>query len=76
MAINNNEVRTKPHLVTVRQFCEQYPWPTESAVRAYIYRAEEKGLTDAFIRVGRRVLIDAEKFFELIREEGNDHGLS
>jgi hypothetical protein len=56
------------HLLTVAQFCEAYHWPNQSAMRAYIFRAKEYGLSDAFIRVGRRVLIDPEKFFTLIKQ--------
>lgn len=59
----------KHHFLTVKQFCAQYPWPTESAMRSYIYRAEELEMTDAFLRVGRRVLIDVNKFFSVIQKE-------
>jgi len=59
--------KTIPNILTVKQFCAQHPWPTESAMRSYIYRADELGLSDAFIRVGRRVLIDVDIFFELIK---------
>lgn len=55
-------------LLTIRQLCSMYSWPSESALRAYIYRAEELGIEDAFVRVKRRVLINPEKFFLLIRQ--------
>lgn len=59
-----------PQLLTVRQFCDSYPWPTSSGMRAMIYKAEELGLSDAFIRIGRRVLVDVNRFFMLIKERG------
>lgn len=79
---SSNEVSTKeveenlgssiPKILTIKQFCMQFPWPSESGIRSYIYRAEEFAMTDAFIRVGRRVLIDANKFFEIIQRGGKD----
>lgn len=52
---------------TIRQFCEAYRWPSESAMRAYIHRADELGIGEAFSRVGRRVLVLPKKFFALIQ---------
>jgi hypothetical protein len=62
------EIYLERPLLTVPQFAERYSWPSESAMRAYIYRADQLGITDAFIRFGRRVLIDPIKFFELLRQ--------
>jgi hypothetical protein len=55
-------------LLTIKQFCEVYPWPSESAMRAYVYRAAELGISDAFLRVRRRVLIMPQIFFSLIKQ--------
>ena len=52
--------------LTTKQFNEIYPWPSKSALAAYIHRAEELGLTDAFMRVRRRVLVSPSRFFKLI----------
>jgi hypothetical protein len=53
--------------LTIRQFCASFPWPSESALRAYIYKSSELGISEAFIRVKRRVLIQPSTFFSLIR---------
>ncbi len=55
-------------LLTIRQFCAKYPWPSESAMRSYIYRADVLGISEAFVRVGRRVLIMPNNFFLLIKQ--------
>jgi len=60
-------------LITLKQFCSIFSWPSESAMRAYIYRASELGLKDAFVRVSRRVLVDPQKFFCLIRKLEQSH---
>jgi len=80
---SSNEVSSKdvkenlessiPKLITVKQFCEQYPWPSESGIRSYINRAEELAMTDAFIRVRRRVLVNVDKFFKIIQKGGKNY---
>lgn len=54
-------------LLTCKQFCQKYPWPSISGLRAYIYRSIELGLSEAFIRAKRRVLIKPITFFRLIQ---------
>jgi hypothetical protein len=58
--------------MTIRTFCERYSWPSEAAMRAYVHRAPKLGLTEAFIRVNRRVLVDPQTFFSLIKEANNN----
>ena len=58
-----------PSFVTIKQFCVRYPWPSESAMRAYVSRAARFGLENAFVRVGGRVLVNPEKFFLAIQDQ-------
>jgi hypothetical protein len=44
------------------------PVETEDQLRWLQRTAEEKGLTSAFIRIGRRVYLDPVKFHELVRQ--------
>jgi len=53
-------------LLTVRQFAANYPWPSQSALRALIYHNK---IDKAVVRSGRRVLINEEKFFEILQGE-------
>jgi hypothetical protein len=66
----------KHQLIPIRIFCSRFPWPSEAAMRSYIYRAHELGISNAFVRVRRRVLVDPEKFFFLIKqiESRSDQG--
>lgn len=52
--------------VPVKVFASQVRWPSESAMRSYIFKAKELGLDSAFLRVGRRVLVNPKRFFNLI----------
>lgn len=69
----------QPH--TTKQFSSKYPAFTEAALRNLIFKAERRqstsgeipgnGLADAgaVVRIGRKVLIDEEKFFEWVRHQ-------
>ena len=43
------------------------PFETEHAARWAFRQANHTGLSDAFIRIGRRVYIDVGRFHELVR---------
>lgn len=56
-------------LFTVRDFCEKNPsWPSESALRAIILDAAwgQNKFQTAFKRIGRRVLVDEEEFWNCV----------
>ncbi|HEY3658933.1 MAG TPA: hypothetical protein VGL34_28520 [Steroidobacteraceae bacterium] len=58
-------------LETINQFADTnakanlYP-STRWAVRGMLRYREAHGITEAFVRVGRRVLIDRQRFYELL----------
>lgn len=56
--------------LTVRELAEAPGWPTESALRAMIFNADSNGLAPAIKRVGRRVLIDVERFWAWVDGQG------
>jgi hypothetical protein len=58
-------------LLTIKQFCEVFPWPSQAGLRSLIFRAGDLGLDEAFIRCGRRRLVDPKIFFQKIREIQN-----
>lgn len=49
-------------LRTVRQLADECPALTERTLRYWLSRADELGLEQAVIRVGRKVMIDADRF--------------
>jgi len=63
-------------LMTVKQFCSAHPAFTEGGLRFLIFRAKPthtsrgvepgNGFNPALRRIGRRVLIDEERFFRVI----------
>ena len=52
-------------LRTVKQFAERHPFLTESSLRFQIFNRASNGLepSGAIIRLGRKILIDEERYF-------------
>ena len=60
-----------PTLLTVKQLPQKHPAFTEGAVRMYIFNRSQNGLADAgaIVRIGRKVLINEEKWFAWIESQ-------
>lgn len=54
--------------LTIKQWTFAHPWPSERALRAYIYKSGANGFDKVFIRVGKRILIDEKAFFDWVKE--------
>lgn len=57
----------KSQFLTLEQFAQKNPWPQESTLRNLYYKRKSNGLEKAFIKVGRRIIVDEEMFFALIK---------
>ena len=57
-----------PNLLTVPQFAEQYAAFSVGGLRWQIFNSEKNGLKEAgaIIRIGRKILIDVEKYFQWV----------
>jgi len=56
-------------LLSVTQFCEQNPAFSHGGLRWLLFHRQQNGLDRAVVRVGRRVLIDVDKFFTWVDEQ-------
>lgn len=56
-------------LRTIRQFSEKHPAFPQGGLRAIRFNSAQNGFADAFVTVGRKVLIDEERFFEIVAEQ-------
>lgn len=86
-SISSNGAATKSArtVFTVAQFAERHPAFSQAALRNLIFKADERegangkisgnGLIEAgaLIRIGRKVLIDEDRFFVWVDEQ-NDRG--
>jgi hypothetical protein len=60
-----------PEYLTVSQWGDHFSWPPKGGLRHLIFNAERNGFKRAIKRVGRRVLIDTQKFWEIVGEQGD-----
>jgi hypothetical protein len=63
--------QTTPNYLTVNQFVNQHPAFTLGGLRAWIFNSNTNGLKDsgAIVRIGRKVLINSEKFYAWIESQ-------
>lgn len=72
--MSNAPARLTPRLVPVSKWATIHGWPSEAALRYYIFHAETNGFDRVIKRVGRRVLIDEANFFEWVDERTQEAG--
>ena len=59
---------SNPKLQTVKQFVKENPAFTAGGIRLQIFNENSNGLKEAgaIIRIGRKVLIDADRYFDWV----------
>lgn len=72
---------TQRTLLTVRQFAEKHPAFTQGSLRNLIFNAQPRvtrkatipgnGFDACLVRVGRKILIDQEKFFAWVDQQNS-----
>ncbi len=55
---------------TVKQLVEKHPYLTESSVRWMLFNRKTNGLSKAVTKLGKKVLIDDQKFAEWVESHG------
>jgi hypothetical protein len=59
-------------LLTLKQFSDKYPWPSVTSLRNWNFRSQRdrrlKPLQKCFKKVGSRLLVDEESFFQAVSE--------
>ncbi len=61
---------------TVKQFCQKHPAFTEGGLRHFIFYKNSNGLdkSGAIVRLGRKVLINEQKWFEWLESQNKQEG--
>ncbi len=67
--MEQNEVKRR-RLIPVTKWDQYHPWPPIGGLRHLIFYEKENGFSYCLVRLGRRVLIDEEKFFEWAAKMG------
>lgn len=58
-----------PKFLTVKQYAERYPYPSESSLRWLLFNSSANGLESAVIRVGRRIILDLDALNTWLRSQ-------
>ena len=58
-------------LIPTTKWNEHHEWPPIGGMRWLIFNAETNGFKSAFVRVGRRVLVDEAEFFRCVERNNN-----
>ena len=56
-------------LLTIRQFSERHPAFPQGGLRALRFNQHSNGFAPAFVSVGRKVLIEEARFFEIVNQQ-------
>jgi hypothetical protein len=59
---------TETQFIPVPDWNKHYEWPPTGGMRHIIFHATSNGFEDAFVRVGRRILIDRKRFWEIVEQ--------
>lgn len=62
--------QTIRRFIPVTQWHEYHPWPPIGGLRHLIFHAESTGFDRVLKRVGRRILLDEQAFFEWLDAAG------
>jgi hypothetical protein len=60
---------TQPRLIPVTKWPEHHEWPTVAAIRHLIFNEQQNGFHSVVRRVGKRVLIDEQAFFNWVEQQ-------
>ena len=63
-------ISSNSKLFTVKQWTSYHPWPPIGGLRHLIFHSKTNGFYKVIRKVGRRVLIDENAFFEWINTHG------
>jgi len=58
--------KEEKRLIPIPAWNQYHLWPTEAGLRYYIFNAEFNGFDKVIKRIGRRILIDEEAFFNWV----------
>jgi len=64
-------VSPAPRLIPLVDWNKHHAWPPQGGLRHMMFNRKRLGFGNAFIKCGRRVLIDEAEFFQCVRNSGH-----
>ena len=68
----NQQESGKPKLIPLSEWNRYHVWPPQGGLRHLVTHKVANGFAPAFVKVGRRVLIDEAKFFECVARKNEE----
>lgn len=65
-----------PRLIALTDWPKHHEWPPIGGLRHLMFHRQKNGFASAFVKVGRRVLVNEQEFFDCIARQGGSHGAS
>ena len=62
-------MQTQTRLIPITDWNQFHPWPPAGGLRHLRQRQSAKGFESAFVKIGRRVLVDEQRFFECVARQ-------
>lgn len=69
METNENPTIMHSRLIPVTKWQEYHMYPTLGALRALIFKAKENGFDKVIRRIGGRVLVNEDAYFQWVEEQ-------
>lgn len=69
-AENAGAVSLVPRLIALTDWPKHHEWPLIGGLRHLMFYREKNGFASAFVKCGRRVLVDEVEFFNCVARNG------
>ena len=63
-------MQNQTRLIPITEWGRFHAWPPLGGLRHLRFHESAKGFGGAFVKIGRRVLVDEAKFFECVKNQG------
>jgi hypothetical protein len=70
--MSNTQEEIKTRYIPITKWPEYHPYPTVSGMRYLRFHQEELGYSSAFLKLNKRILVDEQEFFRILRSQQTD----
>lgn len=67
---NAGAVSSVPRLIPLTDWNKHHEWPPQGGLRHLMFHRKSNGFARAFVKCGRRVLVDESEFFNVVKQGG------
>ena len=67
-----NDAKIATRLIPLNEWNRYHVWPPIGGLRHLAFNRDKNGFGRAFVKVGRRLLIDEAEFFKIARQQGSE----